>query len=132
FVVSPSKLPEDVAPRRADLAALVDRLAARTTAIGNQSPALSSAIGQLPDFMRRANTTFVNLRSTLDDLQPLVDESKPVARKLRPFLAQLRPFVLDARPTVHDLAQLIRQSGPSNDLVDLTRGAVPLRDIALG
>ena len=48
--------------------------------------ALADAISQLPDFMRRANTTFVNLRATLDDLTPLVNESKPVAKKLRPFL----------------------------------------------
>ena len=38
----------------------------------------------------RANSTFVNLRATLDDLKPLVDESKPVAPKLRAFLAQLQ------------------------------------------
>jgi phospholipid/cholesterol/gamma-HCH transport system substrate-binding protein len=110
----------------------VDHLAVTTGAIGRRRTELASALQTLPDFMRRANTTFVNLRSTLDDLKPLVDESKPVARKLRPFLAQLRPFVTDARPTVHDLALLIRRAGPGNDLVDLTNGSVPLRDIALG
>ena len=30
--------------------------------------------------MRKANTTFVNLRSALDDLDPLVDDAKPVVR----------------------------------------------------
>ena len=50
--------------------------------------------------MRRANTTFLNLRATLDDLDPLVDDSKPVAKKLRPFLAELRPLARDARPTL--------------------------------
>ena len=55
--------------------------------------------------MRRADTTFVNLRATLDDLQPLVDESKPVAKKLRPFLAELRPLARDARPTLRDLSR---------------------------
>ena len=35
--------------------------------------------------MRQANTTYVNLRATLDDLDPFVDASKPVARKLRPL-----------------------------------------------
>ena len=33
-----------------------------------RSDALADAIAQLPAFMRRANTTFVNLRATLDDL----------------------------------------------------------------
>ena len=132
FLGSTSKLLGDVAQRRDDLAALVDRLATTTTAIGNQSPALSSAIGQLPDFMRNANTTFVNLRATLDDLQPLVDESKPVARKLRPLFAALRPLANDARPTLRDLSALVRSPGPANDLVELTRAQVPLRQIAIG
>jgi phospholipid/cholesterol/gamma-HCH transport system substrate-binding protein len=82
--------------------------------------------------MRRANTTFVNLRATLDDLQPLVDESKPVAKKLRPFLAELRPLARDARPTLRDLAKLLRSPGSSNDLVELTRSSAPLRDAAVG
>ena len=39
--------------------------------------------------MRLANTTFVNLRSALDDVTPLVDASKPVAPKLQQLLVQL-------------------------------------------
>ena len=81
--------------------------------------------------MRRANTTFVNLRATLNDLAPLVEESKPVAKKLRPFLAELRPLARNARPTIRDLSKLIRRSGASNDLIELTRGNVPVRDIAV-
>ena len=53
--------------------------------------------------MRRANTTFVNLRSTLDDVDPLVEASKPVAKRLQPFLSQARAFAADAEPTVRDL-----------------------------
>ena len=71
-----------MAERRDDLAGLVDNLATTTGAIGREKAALSDAIGELPPFMRRANTTFVNLRATLDDLDPLVDESKPVAKQL--------------------------------------------------
>jgi phospholipid/cholesterol/gamma-HCH transport system substrate-binding protein len=82
--------------------------------------------------MRRSNSTFVNLRSLLRDLTPLVNESKPVAKKLRPFLAELRPLARNARPTINDLSHLIRRSGPNNDLVELTRGNVPVRDIAVG
>ncbi|HEX4735582.1 MAG TPA: MlaD family protein, partial [Thermoleophilaceae bacterium] len=90
FVVASSKLVTDVASRRDDLAGLVDNLATTTGAIGRKKQALADAIAQLPPFMRTANSTFVNLRATLDDLKPLVDESKPVAPKLRRFLAQLR------------------------------------------
>ena len=48
--------------------------------------------------MRQANTTFVNLRSALDDVDPLVNASKPVAKKLKPFLDQVQPLARDARP----------------------------------
>ena len=53
-----------------------------TRALGNQKLALAESIQRLPPFMRRANTTFVNLRAALDDVDPLVDASKPVARAL--------------------------------------------------
>ncbi|MBI5106033.1 MAG: MCE family protein [Solirubrobacterales bacterium] len=132
FLKSSSGLVTDVAERRADLAGLIDHLATTTNAIAARRGDLGESIVRLPDFMRRANTTFVNLRATLDDLEPLVDESKPVAKKLRPFLAELRPLANDARPTLRDLAALTRQAGADNDLVELTRGAVPLRDIAVG
>jgi phospholipid/cholesterol/gamma-HCH transport system substrate-binding protein len=132
FVTANADLMTDLASRRDDLAGLVDHLATTTTAIGRRNQALASAIGQLPDFMRRADTTFVNLRAALDDLKPLVDDSKPVARKLGPFLRQLRPLARDARPTIHDLAVLIRRSGANNDLIDVTRGIIPVRNIAIG
>src|SRR5206468_1067923 len=90
------------------------------------------AISLLPPFMRRADTTFVNLRATLDDLKPLVDESKPVAPKLRALLAQLRPLTHEARPTLHDLVRLINLPGANNDLIEATKTNVPVRDIAVG
>jgi len=130
FVVASSKLVTDVADRRDDLAGLVDNLATTTGAIGREKAALGDAISRLPDFMRRANTTFVNLRGALDNLDPLIDESKPVAKKLRPFLAELRPLARDARPTLRDLSRLVKQSGTDNDLIELTKAAVPLNAIA--
>jgi phospholipid/cholesterol/gamma-HCH transport system substrate-binding protein len=131
FVVSSSQLVTDLADRRDDLAGLVDHLATTTTAIGDQQAALADSVQQLPPFMRRANTTFLNLRAALDDLKPLVDDSKPVAKKLRPFLAELRPLAQDARPTVADLSQLLKAPGAGNDLIDLTNAQKPLRDIAV-
>ncbi|MCA1682562.1 MAG: MlaD family protein [Actinobacteria bacterium] len=132
FIVSSSKLVSDLAQRRSDLSGLVDNLATAFGAIGRQKAALADAISQLPPFMRRANTTFVNLRATLDDLDPLVNESKPVAPRLRRFLAELRPLARDARPTLRDLVAIIKRNGSNNDLIELTRSAVPLRDIAVG
>lgn len=132
FVGESAQLVGNLAARRSNLAGLVDHLATTTGAIGRQKQSLSTAIGDLPAFMRRADTTFVNLRATLDDLQPLVSDAKPVAKKLRPFFAQLRPLARDARPTLRDLSALVRSRGPANDLIELTNSAVPLRNAAVG
>jgi phospholipid/cholesterol/gamma-HCH transport system substrate-binding protein len=131
FVVASSQLVTDLADRREDVSGLVDNLATTTNAIGSEQEALASSVEQLPAFMRRANTTFLNLRAALDDLEPLVDDSKPVAKKLRPFLAELRPLAQDARPTFQDLSRLLKAPGKGNDLIDLTNGQIPLRDIAV-
>jgi phospholipid/cholesterol/gamma-HCH transport system substrate-binding protein len=131
FVVSSSQLVTDLADRHDDLAGLVDHLATTTDAIGSQQQALASSVEQLPPLLRRANTTFLNLRAALDDLEPLVDDSKPVAKKLRPFLAELRPLAQDARPTFNDLSHLLSEPGKGNDLVDLTNGQPPLRDVTV-
>jgi phospholipid/cholesterol/gamma-HCH transport system substrate-binding protein len=132
FVVANSKLVTDIAERRDDLAALVDGLATTTGAIARERTSLAEAIRRLPPFMRRANTTFVNLRATLDDVDPLVEESMPVARRLRPVLRQLRGFATDARPVVRNLADLVRRRGPRNDLLELSKSTLPFRDITIG
>jgi phospholipid/cholesterol/gamma-HCH transport system substrate-binding protein len=130
FLRSNSRLVTELASKRSDLTGVVDELADLTGAIGNRRESLADAIRQLPPFMRRANSTFVNLRAAVDDLRPLVEESKPVTPKLRRLLAELRPLARDARPTVRDLSRLVRQRGADNDLVELTRGQVPLNAIA--
>jgi len=131
FIVSSSQLVTDVADRRDDLAGLVDNLATTTTSIGNEQAALAESIDRLPDFMRRANTTFLNLRGALDDLDPLVEDSKPVAKELRPLLAELRPLARDARPTLRDLSKLIKSTGAGNDLIDLFNAQPATRDAVL-
>jgi phospholipid/cholesterol/gamma-HCH transport system substrate-binding protein len=109
-----------IAERRGDLTDLVSNTNSAMRAIGDESASLQRALELLPDTLRKANTTFVNLRNTLDDLDKLVDESKPNTRELAPFLRALRPLVQDARPTVADLRELIRAPGPNNDLIELT------------
>jgi phospholipid/cholesterol/gamma-HCH transport system substrate-binding protein len=131
FIVASSELVTDVADRRDDLAGLVDNLATTTTALGDEQAALAEAIGRLPDFLRRSNTTFLNLRAALDDVEPLVEDSKPVAKKLRPLLAELRPLAREARPTLRDLQSLIRRSGADNDLIELTKAQVPLAAVGV-
>jgi phospholipid/cholesterol/gamma-HCH transport system substrate-binding protein len=131
FLTKTAGLVTDIADRRQDLAGLVDHLSTTLGAIGRPNGQLASAIEELPPFMRRANSTFVNLRATLDDLGPLVEESKPVAKKLRPFLAQLRPLAQDAQPTVHDLDRLVSSPGRNNDLTELTGSSVPLAQVTV-
>jgi len=131
FIVDSSELVTALAERRDDLAALVGNLNATFRALGSEREALREAITALPDFLRQANTTFVDLRFALDDVDPLVDASKPVARELQPFLRELRPFARDARPTVRDLNDIVLKKGKDNDLYDLVRTFPPLASSAL-
>jgi phospholipid/cholesterol/gamma-HCH transport system substrate-binding protein len=121
FLVNSSQAVTAIAERRDDLADLVGNANATAAAIGDENAALARALGILPTTLRRANTTFVNLRATLDDLDVLVAASKPATRDLAPFLRELRPLVRDARPTIRDLRTLVRRDGPDNDLVEATR-----------
>jgi phospholipid/cholesterol/gamma-HCH transport system substrate-binding protein len=131
FLGDSAHLVTAVAQKRDDLSALVANLNTTTHAIGSEKASLADAIGRLPDFMRQANTTFVNVRSALDDVNPLVNASKPVAKKLKPFLDQVQPLARDARPTVAALNTVIARSGADNDLVDLTNTLTPLSQIAV-
>jgi phospholipid/cholesterol/gamma-HCH transport system substrate-binding protein len=130
FLVDSSETVTALAERRDDLAALIGNLNETTRALGSQKAALAESIGRLPPFMRRANTTFVNLRSTLDEVDPLVEASKPVAKRLQPFLSQARAFAADAEPTVHDLSLTIRKRGRANDLINLLQTFPPLTAVA--
>jgi phospholipid/cholesterol/gamma-HCH transport system substrate-binding protein len=118
--VSSSRTVTAIAERRDDLSSLVGNANATTGAIASENRALSEALNLLPTTLRGGNSTFVNLRATLDDLDPLVNDSKPATKNLAPFLRELRPLVHDAKPTVADLSTLVRRPGPDNDLVDAT------------
>jgi phospholipid/cholesterol/gamma-HCH transport system substrate-binding protein len=130
FLVDSSRMVTALAARRDDLAGLIGNLNDTTRALGSQKEALAESISRLPPFMRRANTTFVNLRSTLDAVDPLVEASKPVAKRLGPFLSQARAFAADAEPTVRDLSLTLRRPGPANDLVNFMQSIPPLAEIA--
>ena len=130
FLVDSSRMVTALADRRDDLAGLIGNLNETTRALGSQKEALAESIGRLPPFMRRANTTFVDLRSTLDTVDPLVEASKPVAKRLQPFLSQARAFAADAEPTVRDLSLTIQRKGRANDLIELLHSFPPLAEIA--
>jgi phospholipid/cholesterol/gamma-HCH transport system substrate-binding protein len=131
FIVETSKLVTDASANDDVLGELVSNLAATTSALTSHDQALADSIGLLPDVLRKSNTTFVNLRASLDDLTPLVNDAKPiVADKLGPFVSELRRFAVDARPTVRDVSATVRRDGANNDLVELLRKQPALDKIA--
>jgi phospholipid/cholesterol/gamma-HCH transport system substrate-binding protein len=129
FIVNSSRVVTTIASRRDDLSSLVSNANATAGAIAQENTALGQSIDLLPVTLRRGNTTFVNLRSTLDDLDVLVNASKPATKRLAPLLRQLRPLVAAARPTIRDLRKLVRQPGPNNDLTDVLRKTPRLQRI---
>lgn len=131
FIVKSSRLVSDISQRQADLSGLVVHLSQTTGALAAQRGALGQSIQRLPQFMRLANTTFVNLRSALADLTPLVNVTKPVAPKLQQLLLQLKPLAQDAVPTVQALSNIVRRPGANNDLIELTQLGVPLAAVSV-
>jgi phospholipid/cholesterol/gamma-HCH transport system substrate-binding protein len=131
FLVDSAQFVGALAERRDDLRSLVSNANTTLRALGDQQLALAESVELLPPFMRRANTTFVNLRGALDDVDPLVKVSKPAVRRLGPFLDAARAFAADAEPTIRDLRLTIRRRGRSNDLIELVRSFPPLARAAL-
>jgi phospholipid/cholesterol/gamma-HCH transport system substrate-binding protein len=126
FIVKTANLVTDISKRSTDLSGLVSHLSSTTGALARQRTALGQSIQRLPGFLALADTTFVDLRTALDDLTPLVNDTKPVAPKLQKLLVQLKPLAQDAVPTVRDLSRIVNRSGANNDLTDLVKLAVPL------
>lgn len=120
FIVQTARLTGDLAAKDEDLAGVVKNLGTTMNALSTERDDLGESIERLPLFLRRTNSTFVNLRAALDDLDPLVADAKPVVRNdLRPLFSQLRPFAAAAAPTLRDLSRTIQTPGRDNDLVDL-------------
>ena len=117
--------------RDTQLAALVGDLSTTTRALGSQKTALAESIGLLPPVLRRANTTFVNLRAALDDVDPLVNATKPLLPKLRPVFAETRELAAGPRPALRDLRIALSRPGPRNDLLELLADTPPLANIAV-
>src|SRR5205807_3397187 len=133
-----SGLLSTIASRSTDLSALIQDLSTTTQALATQRTALGESIQRLPNFLALADTTFVNLRKSLDALTPLVNASKPVAPKLQQLLVQLRPLAQNAVPTVRNLANLICSRGAkpcsaaqpgNNDLIQLLELSVQLANV---
>ena len=126
FLTASGHLSHDLAQNRLDLAGLVHNGAITTGAISRDQGALGRAIGQLPDFQRRAITTLGDLRGALSDLRPLVREAIPVTQRLTPLVRDLRALLTEAPPTVRALTRA------TSGGVTLARATLNLAPIALG
>ncbi|MEK6327355.1 MAG: MlaD family protein [Actinomycetota bacterium] len=121
FLVQGSRALGAIAERRDDLSALTSNANQFLGAIASETSALDASLEAFPPALRQANTTFVNVRSFLDDLTPLVNEFKPATEDLAPFLRKLRPVAERSVPVFHDLRRALSRPGPTNDLTDSLR-----------
>ena len=117
-----------LAERRSDLSRLVTDANTALGAVVNQNDSLSRSLVALPGTLRQANTTFVNLRSTLDDLDPLVAASYPATENLAPFLRRVAGVATDGKPVFRDLAKVVNLPGANNDLADTLKLLPDVKD----
>lgn len=132
LVVDTAQLSGALEGRSSELTELVTNANRAMGALGRDSAALAGTVEALPPFIRRFNTTAVNLRAALDDLDPLVRAGRPAARELGPFMAALRRFAAGAAPAARDLDRALARAGADNDLIELVGRLPAIADIAVG
>ena len=102
-----------LASRRDDLTGVVRNLNGTFGALGSQQSALAESVERLPPFMRRANTTFVNLRAALTtSTRSWTPRSRRCAGSARSS-SRRAPFARDGapddpRPVAHHLGSPAR------------------------
>lgn len=130
FIVNSSRVFTAVSERSDDLTNLISNSNQALGAIASQNRSFDRALQVLPGTLRQANTTFVNLRTTLDDLDPLVNTSKVATRNLDPFLRKARPVIHRAVPVFTDLRKVVDLPGPNNDLGEAIKALPKLEPLA--
>ncbi|HEX5146357.1 MAG TPA: MlaD family protein, partial [Conexibacter sp.] len=128
-IVAGASVTGAISQRAPQLTSLVGNLNTMMGAIAQQNASLSQALGVLPDTLRQGNSTFVDLRSTLDDLDTLLQASKPSAAVLPRFFSQLRPVLNEGTPTFQSFSKLVSQPGPFNDATDAVQNLPRLEQI---
>jgi phospholipid/cholesterol/gamma-HCH transport system substrate-binding protein len=121
FLVTGSRALGTIAERRNDLAELTVNANQALGAIAAENSALGRTLEAFPPALRQANTTFVNLRATLDDLDPVVTATKRSTKNLTPFLRRLRQVSQRGVPVIRDLSLAVNRPGKVNDLTDALR-----------
>jgi phospholipid/cholesterol/gamma-HCH transport system substrate-binding protein len=130
FLVESADVVSAVGSRPERLEGLIAHGRATMGELAARDASLDSLLRRAPDTLRQANTTLVNLRSTLKDVDPAVIEARPTAPLLADFLERLRPVAQRARPVVSDLRRTIDHPG-DDDLLGVLAGVPPLERAAV-
>ncbi len=128
-IVAGASVTGAVAQRAPQLTSLVTNLNGMMGAIAAENDSLSQALAVLPDTLRQGNSTFVDLRATLDDLDPLLAASRPAAAVLPRFFREFTPLLNEARPTFENLSLIVSQPGAFNDATDAVQNLPRLQRI---
>lgn len=130
FLVAGSQTFGALGDRRDDLTSLIATANQTMAAISARNEDLDRSLAALPDTLRQTNTTYVNLRSTLDDLDPLVAASYPATRNAAPFLRKTANVANDSVGVFSKLADIARLPGQNNDLADTLKKLPTVRQRA--
>ena len=117
-VVAGASVTGAVAQKAPQLTSLIGNLNTTMGAIAAENDSLSQALAVLPDTLRQGNSTFVDLRATVDDLDPLLQASKVAVPLLPRFFREFTPLLDEAAPTFQNLSAIVHQPGPFNDATD--------------
>lgn len=128
-IVAGASVTGAVAQRAPELTSLITNLNGMMGAIASQNASLSQALAVLPDTLRQGNSTFVDLRATLDDLDPLLAASRPAAAVLPRFFREFTPLVNASVPTFQQLSAIVHKPGAFNDATDAVQHLPQLQRI---
>jgi phospholipid/cholesterol/gamma-HCH transport system substrate-binding protein len=121
LVVESADVVSTVVSRPTDLDQLVGNASGALNALADRSAAIDRTLVKLPNTLRAANTTLVNVRGLIGDLRPALRDARPAAPLLSQLLRRLAPIARRARPLVARASSTA--GGP---LLDVVEGFVPL------
>jgi phospholipid/cholesterol/gamma-HCH transport system substrate-binding protein len=130
FLLESADVVGAVAQRPEQLTQLVGNARGTLQALASRDNQLDSLLQRLPDTLRSANTTLVNLRGAIGDIRPTVRALRPVAPPLTTFLLRLRPITREAIPVIREAKSQIDRPG-TKDLVGVLTQVPPLAKAAI-
>ena len=121
FLLESADVVGAVSQRPEQLTQLVAGARGTLGALASRDTQLDSVLQRLPDTLRSANTTLVNLRGAVGDIRPTVRALKPAAPLLAQFLGRLGPLTTQAIPVIRHVKSEIDRPGTKDLLGVLTQ-----------